>query len=272
MPRFPALLPLPMKVLSFRRSPEESSGGAGQAWGNTESPSDDEAWGTDAETMGHPCMCALELLGMLVGSLAWFCSLATTLMPQWLTQSTELLPMESFEQGLWETCVVQEMGGLECRSYDTILGLPAEIQVARILMCLCLSTSMLGLLVAVPGLSQVKSCQGEEGKRAKRVLKIVAAVLCMVAGVVGLVPVSVAAHTTVLKFHDHRIPEVIPRWEFGDAIFIGWVAGFLHVIAGVLFITSCPGSHRGHARFPQHTHRQEVKTIHNSTSKHSEYV
>lgn len=230
--------------------------------------------------MGNPCVCALELLGMLVGSLAWFCSLATTLLPQWLTLSTELLPMESFEQGLWETCVVQDMGGLECRSYDTILGLPPEIQVARILMSLSLSCSLLGLLVAVPGLSQVKSCQGaeeDEGKRAKRVLKVIAAGLCMVGGVVGLVPVSVAAHTTVVKFHDHRVPEVIPRWEFGDAIFIGWVAGFLHIIAGVLFICSCPriGSRRGQARFvpPQQSHhRLEGRTIHNSTNKHSEYV
>ncbi|XP_041912436.1 putative claudin-24 [Alosa alosa] len=222
--------------------------------------------------MGNPCICALELLGMLVGSAAWFCSLATMLLPQWLTLSTELLPTESFEQGLWETCVVQEMGGLECRPYDTILGLQPEIQMARILMCLSLSTSLLGLLVAVPGLSQIKSCQGEEGHCAKRALKIIAGTLCVVSGVVGLVPVSVAAHTTVVKFFDERVPEVIPRWEFGDAIFIGWVAGFLHVIAGVLFITSCPGSNRGQARFTQHHRRQEVRTIHSSPRKHSEYV
>ena len=222
--------------------------------------------------MGNPCVCALELLGVLVGSLAWFCSLATTLMPQWLTLSTELLPTESFEQGLWETCVVQEMGGLECRPYDSILGLTADIQMARILMCLCLSTSMLGLLVAVPGLSQIKSCPGEDGQCAKRALKIIAGVLCMVSGVLGLVPVSVAAHTTVVKFFDERVPEVIPRWEFGDAIFIGWVAGFLHVIAGVLLITSIPRSHRGQARFTQRHHRQEVRTIHSPARKHSEYV
>lgn len=222
--------------------------------------------------MGNPCICALELLGMVLGSLAWFCSLATTLLPQWLTLSTELLPTESFEQGLWETCVVQEMGGLECRPYDSLLGLPPEIQMARILMCICLSTSLLGLLVAIPGLSQIKSCQGQDGRCVKRVLKIFAGALCMLSGVVGLVPVSVAAHTTVEKFFDDRVPHVIPRWEFGDAIFIGWVAGFLHVITGVLFITSCPGSFRGQARFADHHRRQEVRTIHSSPRKHPEYV
>ncbi|XP_076134613.1 claudin-24 [Alosa pseudoharengus] len=221
--------------------------------------------------MGNPCICTLELLGMLVGSTAWFCSLATMLLPQWLTLSTDLLPTESFDQGLWETCVVQEMGGLECRPYDTILGLQPEIQLARILMCLSLSISLLGLLVAVPGLSQIKSCQGEEGQCAKRALKIIAGTLCMVSGVVELVPVSVAAHTTVVKFFDERVPVVIPRWEFGEAIFIGWVAGFLHVIAGVLLITSCPGSNQGQARFTQH-HRRQVRTIHSSPRKHSEYV
>lgn len=68
------------------------------------------------------CACALELLGMLLYVAAWLCALATTMLPQWLTMSTALLPVESYELGLWETCVVQDVGGMECRAYDSQIG------------------------------------------------------------------------------------------------------------------------------------------------------
>lgn len=62
-----------------------------------------------------PGVCVLELLGVFFSTAAWLCSLATTLMSTWLTLSTDLLPTESYELGLWETCVVQDLGSLECR-------------------------------------------------------------------------------------------------------------------------------------------------------------
>ncbi|KAL6458159.1 hypothetical protein MHYP_G00333890 [Metynnis hypsauchen] len=61
--------------------------------------------------MSNPCSSLLEVLGLTVGIGAWFCSLAATIMPSWQSLSTELLSAESYEVGLWETCVVQEGGG-----------------------------------------------------------------------------------------------------------------------------------------------------------------
>ncbi len=83
--------------------------------------------------MTNPCTVLLELLGMLIGIGGWFCSLAATIMPQWFSLSTELNGMESYEQGLWEACVIQEAGS-ECRPYDTILGLDPKFMLARVLM------------------------------------------------------------------------------------------------------------------------------------------
>uniref|UniRef100_A0AAY5JYZ4 Claudin n=1 Tax=Esox lucius TaxID=8010 RepID=A0AAY5JYZ4_ESOLU len=111
-----------------------------------------------------PGVCLLELLGVLVSIGAWICSLATTVMSTWLTLSTELLPAESYELGLWETCVVQDHGTLECRPYDSLLGLPPDIKLARILMCATVATGLLGLILAIPGIYWVNVCdQGPEG-------------------------------------------------------------------------------------------------------------
>ncbi|KAF7643765.1 hypothetical protein LDENG_00234030 [Lucifuga dentata] len=182
----------------------------------------------------------LELFAVFFCTAAWLCSLATTLMSSWLTLSTDLLPTESYELGLWETCVVQDLGSLECRPYNSLLGLPPDIKLARILMCVTVATGFLGLLLAVPGMHMVNSCDGRlEDLQCKRVMKMMAGALSALAGILGLVPVSYIAHLTVVRFFDESVPEMVPRWEFGEALFCGWMAGFLHLVAAALLIWSC---------------------------------
>lgn len=198
-------------------------------------------------------MGALELLGVAFSAGAWLCSLATTLMSTWLTLSTDLLPSESYELGLWETCVVQDLGSLMCRPYDSLLGLPPDIKLARILMCAALGAGLLGLLLAVPGLRLVNGCCVQlEDLHCKRVLKMAGGALCVAAGVLGLTPVSYIAHLTVLRFFDESVPDVVPRWDFGDALFCGWTAGVLHLVGGTLLLTSCLRLHRQDCNVPVH--------------------
>ncbi|KAG9267033.1 claudin-22-like [Astyanax mexicanus] len=186
-----------------------------------------------------PSVCVLELLGVSLSLTAWLGSLTTTLMSRWLTLSTELLPAESYELGLWGTCVVQELGILECRPYDSLLGLPPDIRLARILMLATLVTGVMGLMLAIPGIYVVNSCRGTDSLVAKRTLKMLGGTMCLAAGILGLVPVSYVAHLTVLRFFDESVPDVVPRWEFGEALFWGWAASFLHLVSGSLLLTSC---------------------------------
>ncbi|XP_068449185.1 putative claudin-24 [Clinocottus analis] len=180
--------------------------------------------------------CALELLGMLLFAAAWLCALATVLLPQWLTMSTALMPAESYGLGLWETCVVQDLGVTECRSYDSLLGLPGQLKLARVLMCSSLAAGLLGMLVAAPGLQLVNGCCG--GARAKSALTAAGGALGLASGVLCLIPVSYMAHLAVAHFFDDTVPDMVPRWEFGEALFCGWAAGFLLVAAGLLLLSS----------------------------------
>ncbi|XP_043107697.1 claudin-22 [Puntigrus tetrazona] len=186
-----------------------------------------------------PGLWILELLAVFFSLGACLCSLLTLTMPQWLTLSTELLPTENFQLGLWETCVVQDYGMTECVPYNSLLGLPSDIRLARILMCSSVAAGALGLSVAIPGINLVNGCGRAESHGAKRTLKTLGGVLSVVAGVLGLAPVSYVAHLTVLRFFDESVPSVVPRWEFGDALFLGWTAGFLHLAAGFLLLASC---------------------------------
>ncbi|KAK9518874.1 hypothetical protein VZT92_021642 [Zoarces viviparus] len=215
--------------------------------------------------------CALELLVMLVYVAAWLCALATTLLPHWLTVSTSLLPVESYGLGLWETCVVQDVGVTECRAYDSLLGLPSYLKLARVLMCTSLAVGALGMLVAVPGLYLVAGCGGLGGSRTKRTLMVTGGVLGVISGVLCLIPVSYMAHLAVANFFDDKVPDMVPRWEFGDALFCGWTGGFLLVVAGLLLVSSCRCSQVE----PQPAalqRRYQVMSTDVSFRKRSEYV
>lgn len=213
--------------------------------------------------------CVLELLGLLVYVGAWLCALGSTILPQWLTKSTSLLPTESYGLGLWETCVVQDIGSMECRSYDSLLGLSSHLKLARISMCTALAVGLLGIVVAVPGLHLINSCKDYKGHRTKRTLTITGGVLGMMSGVLCLVPVSYVAHLAVMHFFDEKVPEVVPRWEFGDALFCGWAAGFLLVVAGLIMVTSTWCSQAEHHPAPQRRCRAKRDR---DLRKRSEYI
>ncbi|XP_043965726.1 putative claudin-24 [Gambusia affinis] len=181
----------------------------------------------------------VELLGALLSAGGWLCSLCTTMMPFWLTLSTDLLPTESLEVGLWKTCVIQDMGLQECQPYNSLLGLPPDIKLARILMCAALGFGLLGSVLAVLGLNLINSCCRKVDDRSfKKVLKTAGGTLSLAAGILVLVPVSYIAHLTVVRFFDESVPDVVPRWEFGDSLFCGWTAGVLHLVAGTLLLIS----------------------------------
>ncbi|MBZ3885873.1 Claudin-22 [Sciurus carolinensis] len=134
--------------------------------------------------------------------------------------------------GLWKTCVIQEEVGRQCKDFDSFLALPAELRISRILMFLSNGLGFLGLLVSGFGLDCLRI--GDRQQDLKKRLLILGGVLLWTSGVTALVPVSWVAYLTVEEFWDETIPEIVPRWEFGEALFIGWSAGFSLLLGGCL--------------------------------------
>ncbi|XP_016073792.1 PREDICTED: claudin-22-like [Miniopterus natalensis] len=174
----------------------------------------------------------MQLVGLLLSLLGWVLSIVTTYLPHWKNLNLELNEMENWTMGLWQACVIQEEGGMECKDFDSFLALPAELRVSRILMFLSNGLGFLGLLLSGFGLDCLRIGEGLR-ERKKRLLILGGALLWM-AGAAALVPVSWVAHVTVREFWDETIPEIVPRWEFGEALFIGWFAGSALLLGGCL--------------------------------------
>ncbi|KAM9743681.1 putative claudin-24 isoform 1-T2 [Menidia menidia] len=169
-------------------------------------------------------------------------SLITTFLPLWKTMNSDLNEVENWYSGLWHTCLYTEEVGIQCKAYDSILSLPMDLQISRVLMLMSVGTGCLAVAAAFPGLEGVDMCVRQPGL--KRGLLIFGGVLSWISGLTTLVPVSIVAYTTVVEFWDEGFPDVMPRWEYGEAMFSGWFGGLALIIGGILFFVAvCMGDY-----------------------------
>ncbi|XP_069325003.1 putative claudin-25 [Eulemur rufifrons] len=186
--------------------------------------------------MPWSCHGKVQLGGLLLSLLGWLCSCVTTVLPQWKTLTLELIEMETWMMGLWQVCVNQEEVATVCKAFESFLSLPPELQVARIAMVASHGLGLLGFLLSGSG----SECFQIHRIRwvSKRRLCLLGGTLEVSASATTLFPVSWVAHATIQDFWDDSVPEIVPRWEFGDALFLGWAAGTFLALGGLLLIFS----------------------------------
>ncbi|XP_072289650.1 putative claudin-24 [Eucyclogobius newberryi] len=160
-------------------------------------------------------------------------SLMTMFIPFWKTMNSDLNEMENWFSGLFHMCLYTEEVGIQCKAYESILALPTDLQISRVLMSLSIGTGAFAMVTAFLGLDGVDAFAGQSGL--KRGLLIFSGVLAWISGLTTLAPISLVAYTTVVEFWDEGFPDVMPRWEYGEAMFAGWFGGFALVIGGTLF-------------------------------------
>uniref|UniRef100_A0A3Q2T8Z7 Claudin 26 n=1 Tax=Fundulus heteroclitus TaxID=8078 RepID=A0A3Q2T8Z7_FUNHE len=169
-------------------------------------------------------------------------SLTTAFLPLWKTMNSDLNEVENWFSGLWLTCLYTDEKGIQCKAYDSVLGLPMDLQISRVLVLISIGTGGFALLTAFVGLEGVEMCVRKPD--VKRGLLIFSGVMTWVSGLTTLAPVSIVAYTTVVDFWDEGFPDVMPRWECGEAMFSGWFGGLGQVIGGSLFFVAvCMGDH-----------------------------
>ncbi|XP_049628613.1 putative claudin-24 [Suncus etruscus] len=184
---------------------------------------------------------AMECLGLLLSSLGWVLAIVTTSLPLWKHRNLDLNEMENWTLGLWQACVVQDEVGWQCKAFESFLALPAELRLARVLMFLANGLGLLGLLLAGLGLDHLRI--GERSPELKKRLLVLGGLVLGAAGVAVLVPVSWVAYGTVQEFWDEAVPDIVPRWELGDALFLGWFGGLCLLLGGgLLNCAACSGS------------------------------
>lgn len=136
------------------------------------------------------------------------------------------------------TCVIESTGQIQCKPYESMLALSADLQAARALMVLAITTGAAGLLLAFVG-GKCTRFLDEEAPGAKSKVAVAAGAVLIATGLLCLIPTSWAAAAVVQTFYSTSIDA--QRREIGACLYIGWGASILLILGGGLFISSaCP--------------------------------
>lgn len=128
------------------------------------------------------------------------------------------------------SCVVQSTGQQQCKTYDSLLVLPSDIQAARAMLIISCLLSSLSLLILFAGADFTTCVENED---AKPKISLVAGVGLLVAGLLVIIPVSWSAHNVVRDFNNPLVAATQKR-ELGACIFVGWAGGVLLLLGGGL--------------------------------------
>ncbi|XP_068434472.1 claudin i isoform X1 [Clinocottus analis] len=171
--------------------------------------------------------------------------------PRWKVSSftgSNIVTAVSAQEGLWTNCVVQSTGQQQCKNYDSLLVLAADLQAARAMTIISCMLCCLSLLLLFCG-ADFTTCVENEDIKPK--ISLVAGVGLLLAGLLAIIPVSWSAHNIVRDFNNPLVPPNQKR-ELGACIFVGWGAGVLLILAGALlccFSRPKSGSSGGTAKY-----------------------
>ncbi|XP_033954091.1 claudin-8-like [Pseudochaenichthys georgianus] len=186
-----------------------------------------------------------EIAAMCVGLFGLIGAAATTGMPMWKVTAfigANIIVMETRWEGLWMNCYRQANIRMQCKVYDSLLFLPADLQAARGLMCCSLALSGLGLLVAMAGMRCISCIR--ENDRAKTIILQVAGGMQFMACVSVIIPVSWTGHVIIRDFYNPLLIDA-ERRELGEALYIGWVTSAFLFASGMLFVCRRRPSEKG---------------------------
>ncbi|XP_069329298.1 claudin-18 isoform X2 [Eulemur rufifrons] len=194
---------------------------------------------------------ACQGLGFVVSLIGIAGIIAATCMDQWSTQDLYNNPVTAVfnYQGLWRSCVRESSGFTECRGYFTLLGLPAMLQAVRALMIVGIVLGAISLLVSIFALKCIRIGSMEDSAKAN--MTLTSGIMFIVSGLCAIAGVSVFANMLVTNFWmstasmytgmGGMVQTVQTRYTFGAALFVGWVAGGLTLIGGVMMCIACRG-------------------------------
>ncbi|XP_026861307.2 claudin-like protein ZF-A89 [Electrophorus electricus] len=163
-------------------------------------------------------------------------------LPMWKVSAfvgSNILTARVFWEGLWMNCVLLSTGNMQCKVYNTILALSQNLQVSRALICISLAAGGVGIVLMVIGARATNFYR--DNQYAKIRCGLSAGVVYIIAGVLCLIAVSWSAQGIIVGFYSPTATDAM-RGELGASIYAGWLAGFLLILGGSIFLSTYSSS------------------------------
>ncbi|XP_032816437.1 claudin-19 [Petromyzon marinus] len=193
----------------------------------------------------------LQMLGYALGMCGWIAIIAATGLPQWRTSAYAgevIITAVSIYEGLFMSCASQSTGQIQCKIFDSLLALPTRVQITRALMICSIVVGLFALGVSAVGMKCTR--MGSDNKTRKNRFAILGGVVFLVAGLLCLSGTSYYAAEIAREFYSPLTP-VQARYEFGQALFVGWVGACLVLMGGAFLCCSCSSKPSGKKSRPR---------------------
>nr|AAT64074.1 claudin 23a [Takifugu rubripes] len=184
------------------------------------------------------------IFGLVLSPCGWVLNLTATVAPNWRTlHNIPGIQADAFlQQGIWDICrATSTESRAECGLQDTTYFNHEIIPVAQGLMVASLVVTIIGLIVAIPGVR----CWRDNPNWTVAGL---GGLLIFISGVFTIIPISWYTHLI------NEIPSSSPLTDVrvGYCIVLGFIGGIFEILAGfVMFIgicRCCGGKNRGERR------------------------
>uniref|UniRef100_A0A8C0WTA5 Claudin n=1 Tax=Castor canadensis TaxID=51338 RepID=A0A8C0WTA5_CASCN len=175
----------------------------------------------------------LQVTGVILALLGWLGTILSCALPMWRVTAftgSKSSQGQIISEGLWKICNFLNTTQIQCPEYESLLPLPKDLQVARVLMVTCIIVAALGLLFSVVGGKRAKRVE-EETAKAKVTTK--AGVMFLMAGLLVLVPVCWTAYNITYSFLV-SLEDSGESQKMGTSLYIGWAASGLLLLGGSL--------------------------------------
>uniref|UniRef100_A0A3B3DCB9 Claudin n=1 Tax=Oryzias melastigma TaxID=30732 RepID=A0A3B3DCB9_ORYME len=147
-------------------------------------------------------MALLILVGITLGMIGFIGAIIACALPQWKTTAfigSNIITAQVIWEGLWMSCVVQSTGQMQCKMYDSLLALSADLQASRAMTVIAIILGVLGVLISIVG-AKCTNCIEDETAKAK--VMIISGIFFILAGLLVLIPVSWSANAIIQTFYN----------------------------------------------------------------------
>lgn len=174
-----------------------------------------------------------QLLGLVLAIFGVLGSIISCALPTWRS------PEWRKSEGLWKSCNFDyryyPRPTTECKSYDSLLALPQDLQAARVLIIFAIIVGIFGVIVGVVG----GNCTNlVSNKRKNSKVAIASGIIFIISGVLVIIPICWSTITTLTMA---KTSYYGPPW-MGASLYIGWASAGLLLLGGSLLCFFCSRS------------------------------
>ncbi|KAM4702258.1 claudin-8-like [Discoglossus pictus] len=201
--------------------------------------------------------CVVQVIGIILGSVATILSIAVCAMPHW--KVSILMESNAYGKridggwisrwdGLWLTCVRQTNSPTSCQPYTTSISITPDLKAARVLISFAVLFSIFGFINVLTSIFYNSCCR--KNRWNQNCLLLTAGISFFLSGTLILISVTWTA-SNIMREVCFSSCKSVQQQEIGEAIFLGWPTVLLFYLSGSIFCWYHPCMCRQRAPVPE---------------------